>query len=454
MAGGINKIPNGIGQNMSQPVFRLTFDGIILFLVLILANLRALMFFTLYPDASTLLSPAWIEILFWLLAVLGVSYLLIRNDYITIYILAWRRNWLLGLFVILALFSSFWSLSFAVSLFRALELLFATLIAAYIGIRYRPDQLLEILFWFGAIVLILSITIVFAAPKTGTMYWAPHYGSWRGIYWYKNHLASISALVNSVFFCRAISAIEQPDKVGYLDGSFYALSLVVLYFAESVTGYILLIVLHFFVICIWLWIKVSRYLRPWHYCVSAAVFLAALTWMSLNLDRVLAIFNRSPTLTGRIDLWNYLLREIIPQHLWWGHGFGAIWTFESFREATRAQIGWGSEVLIADNGFLEILLHVGVIGFVIFLSILILACTRTFRFGLLHKSLTAFFPFLIMTFALVGNIAFSLFAETEVFVWLLIVAALFMTTPQLDQPGYFDQQKANPVTEQTKSTSS
>lgn len=415
---------------MQPPIFRLKFDGIFMFLVLILANLRALMFFTLYPDASTLLSPAWIEIYFWLLAGLGVLYILNRDHLATEYLLAWQRNWVLGLFVILALISSIWSLSFAVSLFRAIELLFATLIAAYIGMRYRPDQIMEILFWFGAIVLILSITIVFAAPKTGTMYWAPHYGSWRGIYWYKNHLASITALVNIVFFCRAISAFERRDKVGYLDGLFYVLSLVVLYFAESVTGYVLFLVLHFSVICFWLWIKLSKYLRRWHYYMIAAVFIAVLTWVSLNLERVLAIFNRSPNLTGRVDLWNYLLKDIIPQRLWWGHGFGAIWTFESFREVTKEQIGWGSQVLIADNGFLDILLHVGVIGFVIFLGFLILTCIRTFRYGLLHKSLSAFFPLLIMIFVLVGNISFSLFAETEVFVWLLIVAAFFMTTDQ------------------------
>src|SRR5215510_9675398 len=101
MEDGINKMPNRIGQNMKQGRFQLTFDGIVMALVLILANLRALMFFTLYPEASTLLSPAWIEIYFWLLAALGILYLLIRDHRVTEYLLVWQRNWLLGLFVIL-----------------------------------------------------------------------------------------------------------------------------------------------------------------------------------------------------------------------------------------------------------------------------------------------------------------------------------------------------------------
>ena len=438
---------------MKQKTFRLTFDGIILFLILILSNLRALMFFSLHPESSMPLSPAWIEIYLWFIVALGVLYILIRDDLTAQYLMAWRRNWLLGLFVFLALISAYWSLGFAVSLFRATELLFATLVAAYIGIRYRPEQMIELLFWFGAIMLILSITTVFAAPKTGTMYWAPHFGSWRGIYWYKNHLSSITALVNIIFLCRIVTAVEKRDSVGYLDGFFYLLSLVVLYFAESVTGYLLFILLRFFVVSAWLWIKFHHHLRPWHYYAISVAFIAVLTLTLSNLDFVLALFNRSPTLTGRVDLWNYLLKDIIPQRLWWGHGFGAIWTFESFREATKEQIGWGSQVLISDNGFLDILLHVGVIGFVIFSGILILAWVRTFRYGLLNKSLTAFFPLLIMFFVLVGNIPFSLFAETEVFVWLLIVAALFMTTPILGQSGYTDQQEANPAAQQTRPTS-
>lgn len=438
---------------MRQKTFRLTFDGIVLFLILILSNLRALMFFSLHPESSMPLSPAWIEIYLWFIVALGVLYILIRDGLTAQYLMAWRRNWLLGLFVFLALISALWSMGFAVSLFRATELLFATLIAAYIGIRYRPEQMIELLFWFGAIMLMLSITTVFAAPKTGTMYWAPHYGSWRGIYWYKNHLSSITALVNIVFLCRIVTAAEKRDSVGYLDGFFYLLSLVVLYFAESVTGHLLFILLHFFVVSAWLWIKFHHHLRPWHYYAISAAFIAVLTLTLSNLDFILALFNRSPTLTGRVDLWNYLLKDIIPQRLWWGHGFGALWTFESFREATKEQIGWGSQVLISDNGFLDILLHVGVIGFVIFLGILILACVRTFRYGLLHKSLTTFFPLLIMFFALVGNIPFSLFAETEVFVWLLIVAALFMTTPLLGQSGYSDQQEAKPAAQQTRPTS-
>jgi O-antigen ligase len=150
-----------------------------------------------------------------------------------------------------------------------------------------------------------------------------------------------------------------------------------------------------------------------------------------NLDFVFGLFNRSPTLTGRTGMWKYLLTEIVPQHLWWGYGFGAFWTFDSFRELVRQNIGWASQPLIGDNGFLDILLHVGVVGLLVFIGVLLVALIRTLKFAISNKTLTDFIPLLIMIYALFANISFSMFAETEVFVWLLVAASLFMTTTGL-----------------------
>jgi len=411
-----------------------SFEGFILSVVIVLANLRALMFFTLYPETGLVFGSAWIEIGFWILTGVSVGYLLVRNKLVVQYFSAWRVNWVLGVFIILAFISAFWSLDFSATLFRALELLFATLIASYFGMRYRPNQMMNVLFWFGAILVILSVALVIGAPPTGTMPWAPFYGAWRGVYWHRNHLSSIITLVNAVFLLRVITAVQHRLTTGILDGAFYLLSLVVILFAKSATGYILFILLHLFVICVWLWIKYSARLRAWHYGVVFGIFIAGSILILSNLEVVFGLLNRSPTLTGRTDLWSYLLKEIIPARPWLGHGFGAIWAREEFRIETQQQIGWGSPVLIADNGFLDILLHVGVAGLLVFISILVLAIIQSLRHGVSQRTLTGFLPLLIMFYAVIANISFSLFAETEVFVWFLLVAVLFMTTPQSDIP--------------------
>jgi hypothetical protein len=69
----------------------------------------------------------------------------------------------------------------------------------------------------------------------------------------------------------------------------------------------------------------------------------------------------------------------------------------------------------------------------ILVSVLVLALIRSVRYALKQKTLAGFFPLLVMVYAFFANISFSLIAETEVFVWLLIVAALFMTTPSSEE---------------------
>ncbi len=408
---------------------RSNLDGSILLLAFVLANLRASIFVFLYPDTSVLLGPAWVEIALWVLVALVAVSQLFRRDQVADYLSMWRRNWLLVVFILLAFASAFWSLDPVVTLFRALELLFVTLIAAHIAISYRPAQLLEFLFWFGAILLIITVATVFAAPRTGTMYWAPFYGAWRGIYWHRNHLASIAALLNMVFLLRVLIAVESRDTRGFLDAAFYVFSLAVLFFAKSATGYILFIVLNFLVFCCWLWVRFSDRLQRKHYYIILGIFITASLLILSNLDFVLGLFNRTSTLTGRVGLWDYLLKGVVSQSPWWGHGFGAVWTLDTFRETVRQHIGWTSQPLIGDNGFLDILLHLGLVGLLVFLTILVRTSVRSFQYALSHRTLESFFPLMIMAYAFFANISFSLFAETEVFVWFLIVAALFMTTP-------------------------
>ena len=151
-----------------------------------------------------------------------------------------------------------------------------------------------------------------------------------------------------------------------------------------------------------------------------------------NLDLVFDLFGRDTTMTGRIGLWNNLI-ELASRRLWSGHGFGSVWTLDSFRDEIQRLASWTSQPLIADNGLLDIFLHLGIPGVVVFSFVLILGTVRSLLYGVRQKTLTGFFPLLVMVYAFFANITFSLFAETEVFLWFLIVAALFMTTPSSDK---------------------
>jgi len=403
-------------------------DQAILIFAFLLANLRATIFIYLYPDPSVLWGPAWIEIALWIFITLAVGYNLSRNDQVGEYLSLWRGNWLLALFILLAFVSALWSIGPAVTWFRSLELLFASLVAAYFGMRLGPERVMEGLFWFGTILFILSIALVISAPPTGTMYWPPFNGAWRGVYWHRNHLASVTALLNIVYLCRMLLAFRDRNPKGFLDGFFYLLSLAILYFARSAAGYILLIILHGFVLVVWVWLGISHRLQRRHYLWILGIAILGSMLILSNLDFVFGLFNRNTTMTGRVPLWSGLL-AIAFRRPWLGHGFGALWTLESFREEIKGLARWSAQPLIADNGLLDIFLHLGIIGVLLFLGVLALLTIRSVRYALAQKTLAGFFPLLVLVYAFFANISFSLFAETEVFIWFLLVAALFMATP-------------------------
>ncbi len=399
----------------------------ILILSLTLANLRATVFIFLTPDTSKLLSPAWIEILLWMGTLIGVVYLLYHEKQWAGYLALWQRNWLLGLFLLLALLSALWSVEPVATSFRVLELIFATLVASYFGMRLDGERMMQVLFWFGTILYIFSIGLAYGAPPTGTMHWAPFNGAWRGLYWHRNHLASITAFLSVVYLMRTILAIKDRNSKGFLDGFFYALSLIILFYTKSATGYIVFLVLHAFLLVILAWLWLYPHLQRKHYLWILAGGILMTILILMNLNFIFGLFNRDTTMTGRIGLWSNLL-AMGSQRRWLGHGFGAVWTMDSFREQIRLLVGWTSQPLIGDNGLLDIYLHLGITGVVLFIGILTLVAFRTIRYAITQKTLTGFFPLLVLVYAVFANITFSLFVETEVFVWFLIVAALFMTT--------------------------
>jgi exopolysaccharide production protein ExoQ len=407
---------------------RYSLETIVLFIAFLLANLRATIFVFLHPNTSIILGPAWIEIVLWLFLVIAILYNLIRSGQMDEYLSRWRRNWLLGLFILLAFVSGLWSIGPLVTFFRALELFLATLVASYFGLRLGPKRIMSALFWFGAVLFILSIALAVGVPPTGTMYWAPFDGAWRGVYWHRNHLASITAFLSIVYLCRLILAFSKRDANGILDALLYVFSLVILYFARSATGFIVFIVLNALVVLASVWLQMEHRLQRGHYALILAAAILTAILILTSLDVVFGMFGRDTSMSGRVVLWSNLI-ELASRRPWLGHGFGAVWAFDSFRDEIQRLAGWTSQPLIADNGWLDIYLHLGIMGVLTLSGLLVLLAVRSLQYGGRQKTLSEFFPLLIMAYAFFSNITFSLFAETEVFVWFLIVAALFVVTP-------------------------
>jgi len=396
-------------------------------LAFFLANFRASIFSSLFPDTSRFDGAAWMETAFWLLPICLLVWILARDRLLGAYLAEWRKNGLLLAFVAFAFFSMAWSVSLLNSLYRWLGLAFSSLIAAYIGLRYNVRGLLVVLFWFGAIFLILNFSFGILVPRVTIMTWPPYNGAWRGLFWHRNHLGSIAALFNALFLVRLIAQYQARRREFIIDGILYLLSLLLVHLASSATGYILVVLIHFATGLALLWLRFADRLRPVHYYLAFGVLMLGAIMALTNLGTLLSLLNRDTTLTGRTGLWKYLLESVVRQSPWFGYGFGAIWTFEWFRVGTQHLLGWGYPIVIGDNGFLDILLHVGIIGLALFVGVFSTAWVRSLQHMLADRTLEGFFPALFMFYATLANMSYSLFLESESFIWLLLVAILFMT---------------------------
>jgi len=403
----------------------------IVFLVFafLLANIRSFIFWSLYPPTDTISGPAWREILLWLLALGLMMYLIIKQNLITDYLRAWRQQPLLIAFIVFSFASIFWSNMWTVTLHRSLVFAFATAAAVYLGVRYSIKNFLYVLIFLGLVLMAASYVLIFATPALGTSPGFPYYGAWRGIFWHKNQLGNIIALFNfvSLFWCFSSSIRNKPrERVAAV--ILYILSLIIVFYAKSVSGYILVFIIHFTFVTALSWLKLRHLMRPIHYYLILFVFFTGAAGVLLNLDFVLGLFNRTPTFTGRLPMWMILLRDVFTQKPWLGYGFGTIWADEKFRYYMSDLVGWPYPVLIGDNGFLDILLNLGVFGFAVFLLNYMKAWVNSFLYFQQELTLLGIYPFIFMIYTFFANLTFSLFMETEVLIWMFIVALMVITT--------------------------
>ncbi len=399
-------------------------EAIVLFFSLSLATLRATIFWTPFWKTSPLLATGWRVSVAWVFVASLVFYILTKENFLELFKKRWTKETFLLVFLSFSFLSMFWSISFSDSFYRFSILLFSSFVGAYIGLRYGLKGTFSIFLWYAATTVILSFALRFTFPDLAFHYAGhPYYGAWRGVYWHRNILGAMDALFNAAFLLRILMNFRQQKKIIFFDMIFYLLTLILVFFAKSAAGYLIVILLHLLIILIFFWRVLRKKMKKVHYYLFALVaFISG--WVTLaNLDFVFGIFNRKPNLTGRVPMWEILIENVVLRSPWVGYGFGAIWANEKFRLGIKETADWA--VFMADNGFLDILLYLGIIGLVLFLAFWGKLWVRSVIYAFKDGAWVAFFPLILLTFTLFGNISFSFWTEAESFVWMMVVAISF-----------------------------
>lgn len=323
------------------------------------------------------------------------------------------RVWPVWLIVIFAFLSCFWSIEPIQTFSRSFGLLGTTIVAAFIS-TFPANRQLSYMTLAFSIVMGISLLIALALPSIGVM---THEGNRvvRGIYVHKNTAGWTSAL----FALVAFGAFIDKGSKKLIPAIALILSILSTLLSWSATG-IVAIILGFAMFGALTFIRRSGKGRPVVLLFTGIGLVVAVALATTILPFVLESFDKSPTLSGRTNLWTALLPAIEQRPLLgWGFG-GALWESETGRDFFKYVFFAGN----AQGGYAEIIVSSGIIGCLLLFIPYIAAIVFTFKRSNQGDILSEVFCVILVIIAFMGITAPIFMAVNQMF-WILTILPIF-----------------------------
>jgi exopolysaccharide production protein ExoQ len=379
--------------------------------------------------------------------ILGISYLavaMVLIPYGREALFLARRNWILVTLVLLSFVSSLWAPEMPGFVFqRSVALLGTTVLGIALAARLSMEEQLRLMSCVFRIMAILSLACVLFFPSYGISHSVESNGEWQGIFGYKNQLGAMMALSILVEW-------HLPENTRYARFTKWLavlISTVLLVFSNSVTS----------MVCLagsLLFIEMYRFLKqrlriPLYAIVLAVLLIIAsgMTVLLVDSDRLMGALGRSSNLTGRTEIWSLVLSYISERPVL-GYGYSGFWLGVS-PESFEVEQALGTRVMYSHNGYLEVFLSLGAVGFLLILAFLGTGMTRAYYCAERARSRVNLWPLAFLSFVLLYNLGECTILLQDL-QWALCVSvvtsadvALFVpATEQVEESLYVPAQEA------------
>jgi exopolysaccharide production protein ExoQ len=256
----------------------------------------------------------------------------------------------------LAFASALWSQNPVHTLVDASNLGLTTLFAVYLYVRYPGKRLIEFLTFAAAISLLLSAFLVIFVPSAGIDEFQQD--AWRGIFGQRNNCAVVCTLFLVLgLHYRAHSFMQQIVR-----GTVLLLAPVFILMSGSRTGWVLTALALVLTYSMRLIARVRSLDRIAFLMALAVPTALAIGLVATNFNQILAVMDKDPTMTQRTVIW----AEVIPsiaKHPLQGYGYSSFWAgLNGESMQTVLTTGWMEGQ--AQDGYLDVLLELGLIGLV------------------------------------------------------------------------------------------
>ena len=275
--------------------------------------------------------------------------LLIRADRVA---RAWPALLILGLLVLHAWASQYWSIDAETTSRRVIAMAIASAFALYLGAVFRGPHLPRVLMLAVLLMGLGSLVMVFAFPAIG-VHQFDNAGLWRGL-WYEKNQMGVVMVAGAV---AAAGCLASRDPRRLLPALTLAVTTLLVLATQSKTSLLCLVLGVGVVAALWAMRKGGPALAVVGVWLGV-ILAAALTYAFLTEPaEVFKALGKDPSLTGRTDIWVALMRRV-GEHPWTGYGYQAFWGRESVPAAfIRHETGW--PVPSAHNGWIDLLIQLG-----------------------------------------------------------------------------------------------
>lgn len=331
----------------------------------------------------------------------------------------------LWILTILILQSYIWSDFPDVTYVEGREVWQMTSFALYFASRFNLKEQVQLIAITFGIAGILSTITGGLFPATG-QHSEDHPGAWKGIYDYKNTLGSMMIIGSLAFYLLPLNNLQTPmrKKLGrILKYSGIALFLAVVLLCTSKTS----LVVYFLLVGILIFYGKYRWqgkITVIYLDISILILVCVGTLVFSNWVNILTGLGKDHTMSGRTPMWGVMIQRIMDRP-WLGYGRGAFWIRST---GYPAQVGSAaSHVFVAPhghNGFLDLALDVGLIGFTLFMICFLVAFARSLRRAYDAKSSEDLWPLAFLLFLAMNNIMESYLLRLANIYWVLFIAAV------------------------------
>ena len=269
----------------------------------------------------------------------------------------------LTFFIIFCLLSSVWSNYSLLSIKRSAQLAgsFITIVNVILIAKYK--NIIGVLKIVCTLYLVLTYFSGIMIPEAID----PAFGTWRGLELQKNGLGQAGILIFSLSLFFHTNATKAFELIVNYSISFLAAGAIILSGSSTDT---LCLILTLGVLALFYSDKIFRPLRigrtfSFLIVLFISLFALAVYYFASDLIAVIpGLFGKDTSLTGRDSIWAYLESEI-QKRFWFGYGFGTYWILGTgLIENFLYNVGW--RVNSAHNGYLEVVLQLGISGIILF----------------------------------------------------------------------------------------